>query len=134
MMEKWQHDDGQPDGYSPPAADGTPPCDVNWLQEISSGDAEFLRELINLFLEDTPEQIEALAAALAGGDAEGVRSWAHTLKGASASFGAEPLRQLFYELETAARQGQLDDAPALLARARTEFEQLRGFLNSMPIG
>ena len=49
-----------------------------------------------------------MRAALAAGDAEDLRRAAHTLKGSSASLGANDLADACRDVETAARDGRLD--------------------------
>ncbi|MGL4553196.1 MAG: PAS domain-containing protein, partial [Gemmataceae bacterium] len=78
--------------------------------ERCGGDRELLRELIDLFLADVPGQASGLSAAIASGDAETVYRLAHTLKGAVATFAAEPARAAAMELETIGRSGKLDGA------------------------
>jgi HPt (histidine-containing phosphotransfer) domain-containing protein len=106
------------------------PCDVAYLHELSAGDEDFLLELVELYLEDTEAQIQALETALDAGDRDGTRTWAHTLKGASASFGAGTLRELFHRMEAGAREGQLAKVSTTLVQAKQEFERLQDFLKT----
>ena len=55
--------------------------------EDSAG-ADFVRELVQTFLEEAPAMLQALQAALATGDAEAFRRNAHSLKSNSLTFGA----------------------------------------------
>ena len=61
------------------------------IREATMGDDEFLAELIDLFLNDTPAQLEALRKAVRTGDAERATSAAHRLRGSSGNMGAESL-------------------------------------------
>ena len=58
--------------------------------EESAG-ADFVRELVQTFLEEAPPMLQALQAALAAGDAEAFRRNAHSLKSNSLTFGAMAL-------------------------------------------
>lgn len=49
--------------------------------EQMGGDEELMVELVELFLEDLPERLQEIEAALAAGDAEALSRAAHTLKG-----------------------------------------------------
>jgi HPt (histidine-containing phosphotransfer) domain-containing protein len=55
--------------------------------------ADFIGELIDTYLEDSPQLIAALNRALASGDCESFRRAAHSLKSNSASFGAAGLER-----------------------------------------
>jgi HPt (histidine-containing phosphotransfer) domain-containing protein len=94
------------------------PFDGAALQERVEGDVELLREIIALFLEDSPRLIEDVRAAVAAGDAAGLKRAAHTLKGAAANFGAAPVVAVALELELMGRTGNLSGA----APARDRLE------------
>jgi HPt (histidine-containing phosphotransfer) domain-containing protein len=53
-----------------------------------SGDPELLRRLGASFARDAPRRVDALRAAVAAGDAEGVAFAIHTLRGSAATLGA----------------------------------------------
>lgn len=95
------------------------------LLEMTGGDPAFLAELIDTFLEDGTAQLEALQVAVAAGDAEAVVRPAHSLKSNSASMGAERLADLSRSLEADARAGAVEDGPARVAAAQTEFDEVR---------
>ena len=59
----------------------------SWEMMKSQTDPEFLAELIEVYLSDSPELIEQMRRGLAAGDCDTVRRSAHTLKSNSASFG-----------------------------------------------
>lgn len=57
------------------------------------GDESLLKELVSIFMEDFPQQFGTLQEALSGQEFDVVRRQAHSLKSASASIGAERLRE-----------------------------------------
>jgi len=83
---------------------------------------EFVTELVELFLEDAPAQLEALRDALERGDAETARRAAHTLKSNGATFGADGFSESCRLLEESAKVGELAGAGALLTRIESEYE------------
>jgi HPt (histidine-containing phosphotransfer) domain-containing protein len=83
------------------------------LRESVGNDPDFLAELIDDFLADAPTQLESLREAAGSGDAERAMRAAHTLKGASRTFGAAELASLCQDAESAAGAGDLG---AVLAR------------------
>jgi HPt (histidine-containing phosphotransfer) domain-containing protein len=99
------------------------PQAIQALRELSpDGDAEFLRELVGIYLEDTPKQIAQLEQALASGDASVATRAAHTMKGSSGNFGAEALMQVAKEAELAAKAGDLAAASKLVPELKRRFE------------
>lgn len=80
----------------------------NELKQISG--ADFINELIDTFLDDTPKLIAQMKTALPANDADGFRRAAHSLKSNSATFGAMRLSGLAKELEMLGKQGKLGQA------------------------
>jgi HPt (histidine-containing phosphotransfer) domain-containing protein len=78
----------------------------NELKEMSGGD--FINELIDAFLEDGPNMINNMRAALETKDVESFRRNAHSLKTNANTFGATELGALAKELEYMARENNLD--------------------------
>jgi PAS domain S-box-containing protein len=86
-----------------------------WMGEIDysaalarvGGDADLLKELLGMFLEEYPRLLSQIREGLGGHDAASVSSAAHQLKGLLAQFGAETARQAAYAVEQPARQGDL---------------------------
>jgi HPt (histidine-containing phosphotransfer) domain-containing protein len=85
------------------------------------GDREFLAELIETYLDDSPRLLEAMHMALETGNAEDFRRAAHSLKSNSASLGAMPLSRLARGLEEMGKAGMLEGAAANLAQAEAEY-------------
>ena len=79
------------------------------------GDAELLKELAELFLQEYPRSLAQLHAALEHQDPQGVQTAAHGLKGAVANFGAKPVVDAARCLETLGREARLEAAPEALA-------------------
>lgn len=99
-----------------------PPLNPDWLARMREKKPEFLRALFDNFLAEEPKRLAAMQAAVAAGDLEMTRYLAHSLKGAAAALGMEPLRDACRELEFAARDGQL---PAeLIAAIGTRLEDV----------
>ena len=67
------------------------------LQDTAGED--FIKELVDTFLEEAPVMLKELRDALAAGDAEAFRRAAHSLKSNSLTFGAVPLGAMARELE-----------------------------------
>ncbi|KFB75259.1 MAG: response regulator [Candidatus Accumulibacter phosphatis] len=81
-------------------------------------DARLLDTVIRAFLADTPARLAKLHAAIATGDADGLRKTAYGLTSSCTHVGAEYLAALCKELERIGRSGRVDDdARHLLANA-----------------
>jgi HPt (histidine-containing phosphotransfer) domain-containing protein len=101
------------------------------LRELNPGDDSFLRDLIQIFLEDAPRRIAEIEESLTRGDGRKLTIAAHSLKGSSANFGAEQLRYRCEEIETCGRQGGLDQVPARLPPLRQEYARVAAELQSL---
>lgn len=66
---------------------------------VDSAGADFMPELIDSFLEDAPQGLAALRAALAAGDEVGFRRAAHSLKSNGVTFGATAFAEIARALE-----------------------------------
>ena len=82
------------------------PATFNELKQMSGED--FINELIDAFLEDAPNMIDAMQTALAAKDVESFRRNAHSMKSNANTFGATELAALAKELETMGRESNLD--------------------------
>ena len=81
----------------------------NRLDDITGGDTELEQELINLFLEDTPQRLAELEHSITTGDAITIQEAAHTLKGSCGNMGAVRMHHLAVDIEASARKGDLKD-------------------------
>ena len=89
--------------------------------------ADFVGELVATFLEEAPQMLAELRAALAAGDAQGFRRAAHSLKSNSNTFGALRLGEMARELELGglvADGAPLDALQAEYERAAAALQEL----------
>jgi len=100
------------------------------LLEMTGGDPIFLAEFIDAYCSDAQNLLGVMRAALAGGDAAGLRRAAHSLKSNSANFGAHRLVGLCQGLEQRGKSGMLDGASTQLGQVEVEYEKVRNALQS----
>ncbi|NOZ08584.1 MAG: response regulator [FCB group bacterium] len=100
------------------------------LLERLGGDEAFLKEMMVLFLTETPQQIKSIELALEEQEADKTRKIAHALKGASANIGATAVSDAAKELEYAAREDDLSSAQELFAGLQKKFQQLKEALQT----
>jgi CheY-like chemotaxis protein len=93
--------------------DGDPadsPFDKSAALACLGGDEQLLKEAAALFLEGCPRMLTAIQESLDGGDLKMLARAAHSLKGSVGNFAAETAFDLAFELETAAREDDLQTA------------------------
>ena len=113
---------------STPAID---PSAIENLRALSPDDHdEFLREIVGIFLDDTPKRIAELDHSLAADDNATFSRAAHSIKGSSSNLGANALRAVAEKLEQQSRSGLTDVAP-LIATVKTEFARAQAELNKL---
>jgi CheY-like chemotaxis protein/HPt (histidine-containing phosphotransfer) domain-containing protein len=106
---------------APPPATDEIVFDETVLLGLLDGDREAAAEILADFLDDAPRLIAALKQAVETGDHSNVRQQAHSLKGASASVGAQALRLLSAQLEESAAAGSLENALSLTRGIQQSF-------------
>jgi HPt (histidine-containing phosphotransfer) domain-containing protein len=84
--------------------------------------------LIERFYQDVDRLLAEARQALEQGQADDLHRAAHTLKSTSATFGAVALSEVARELEYMARDGALEGAARLIARAEVEFDKAEAAL------
>ena len=95
------------------------------------GDAELLKEIAVLFLDNYQDWVSELRQAGASGDADAVEKTAHGLKGSVANFGARDAVAASVELENLGRTGNLAGMQKSLASLEAALETLRADLESL---
>ena len=93
--------------------------------ERVGGDAQLLRDIAELFLEEYPKLLASIRSAMQSGDPVGVERNAHSLKGSVGNFGAERAYQAALQLEMLGRQNQLEAGPEALQTLEAALESLR---------
>ena len=109
-----------------------PPLDPKALQalrDMAGEDAsEIITKVIDSYLEDAPQLLQALNAAITQGNATALLNAAHTLKSTSATLGATKLSQLCKDLEIIGRAGTTSDALVLASQVKAEYARVQAAL------
>lgn len=94
-----------------------PVVQVSVLAELADmfgdGGGEIVLDIINAYLDETPDLVGRLRVAISDGNADGVREAAHALKSSSANVGAMQFGEYAKVLESAGREGDLTTIAAL---------------------
>jgi len=98
--------------------------DYSQLDAITGGDAEFEREIIEEYLASAPRDLQKLRSAVLAGDAAATGSFAHGLKGSSATIGARGFAAIALELEQAGKRGDVSGSEPALVRLESAYAEL----------
>jgi HPt (histidine-containing phosphotransfer) domain-containing protein len=102
------------------------------LKELNPGDnGEFLREIVAIYIEDTPKRIADMKACMVSGDVKTFTRAAHTIKGSSANVGAQILKSLGERMELISRSEGLGSVGPLVADCEAEFARVAAELRRL---
>ncbi len=112
-----------------------PPLDAHALQNlremVGEDDLEAFAEVVESYLEDLPDLLQAIKTSVQDQDAPTLHRSAHTLKSTSATLGAKPLAQLSKQLEKLGRTSSEEgtnlpaEAVELVQSIYLEYERLK---------
>lgn len=77
--------------------------DLTYLREVASGNTEFMIEMIDIFLEQTPTFVDDLTKAIEVKDWKKMSELSHKIKPTLAFIGVDSGRQVMEEIEKDAR-------------------------------
>lgn len=110
------------------------PCAA--LLETLGGDDSMLGELLDLFLDDAPQRVAAIRAALTAGDAPALARAAHAYKGSAGALAADEVVQCAKQLEMLAKSGTLAGAAPIVellqSRSDALFDVIRTYRAAQP--
>ncbi len=124
VLAEWlRSGDGEPpmDGVPQAEASAAQSLDVQAVRELRNVMGDDFPRLVELFMSDTPQRMQAMRDALQGQDLESARGIAHTLKGTATNVGAGYLAELCGEMEHAVSlPGSMDQLREKLAQLERE--------------
>lgn len=104
---------------------------IRELRSMAGADAdEMLQELLQVYVEDAPERLAAIQAAVDRQDAKALQHAAHALRSVSVTIGAMQLGKLCETLEADAKEGDLHRAGMLATQITSEFFRINHALNT----
>lgn len=113
-----------PAGNQGDLVNANPPFDRATLVESLGGDLELYAEIVQLFLNHCPSEIEALRRELAAGNADQLHRTAHSLKGAVSNFSAPRATEAARALELTTKAGLATNTPDLVEELIAAVEEL----------
>ena len=93
------------------------------------GDAQLLRELIEIFLADSPSLLQQVSDAVTSRDPDALQRAAHKLSGTVSIFGSQPVMRTAVTLETMG--GDRTHAGEVLTQLKDQMKELEAALGEM---
>ena len=91
----------------------------------------FVKEIIAIFIEESPATLERLKDAVQSSDGKSAEQHAHKLKGGSLNLGAKDLSVLFGKLEELARNGRIASTNELIKEIDREFKSVLAYFGKL---
>jgi len=108
-----------------------PAGDPAALERLTRWGGDALRtQIVEMFLARAPDQIAAALDAARRGDAEGVRSIAHTLKSSAGQLGAVSMQRLCQDAEHRAQAGEGSSLVPLVHALEAELGRYRVWVSA----
>ncbi|MFZ6050477.1 Hpt domain-containing protein [Halocola ammonii] len=92
--------------------------DLNHLKNISGGNREFVCEILQIFVLQTPEELDKLHSHIEKDEFEKIEYYSHKLKSAADSIGFVEGQMLFKQIEDHAHQKAGDQIPMLFSKVK----------------
>jgi PAS domain S-box-containing protein len=107
---------------SPAAVASSLPAEHPLRMLEQQGRNKLVVEIIDLFLETTPQRLEQMRGARLKGDTKELFALAHSLKGAAVQLGAWGMAELCQKIQTLGRAGSMAETGDALYRLEAEFQ------------
>ena len=107
-----------------------PVFDTAHAREITEGDMDFLKELIEIFKGDCPERLTEISAAIKEKDFKALNETAHSLKGSSGNLGLTRVYELSCTLEKMGKAENIEGADESLKELEEEIQRFNSFVST----
>jgi two-component system, sensor histidine kinase and response regulator len=105
-------------------SDERPVFDRDAFDRQLGGDAALAQEVLQMFIEDCPQRLADIRTAVEQGNADALRTAAHTLKGSAGYLAAAHVTDAAVLLEHIGRDGRMADARAALDQLEAAVARL----------
>lgn len=103
----------------------SPSVDFELLNSIFDGDPVQVREVLDLYVEQSGLQIQNMAVAISSNATGDLNHLAHKCAGASASCGMTKIVPMLRNLERMGKENQMTEAPQAYELVKTEFAAIQ---------
>jgi response regulator RpfG family c-di-GMP phosphodiesterase len=107
--------------------------DMDALMKRLDIDEKLVREIIDVYLNDTPIQLSRLKEYFKTGDLLLIQRCAHSIKGASANFCVGMINKTAQEIELSAKQGNIEMIKPLIDTIEAQFGELKDILTEVDL-
>ena len=104
--------------------------DMEEILEIMDHDTELIQDCFNDFVNEYPGMLKSIAHSIATGNAQGLDSQAHKIKGSLRYLAAAKPADIASKLEQKGKKGDFEGAARLLEELSDSCEQLKTFMIS----
>ena len=138
MVEKWGGNMLAEANAAAPAAEANgalaaePPVDMDRMNDLTDGNDDSLRELVEMYLKQTHKQFDQMQTAIRDNNADSLRRVAHSCAGASATLGMTRLLPRLREMERLGTSGVINGAGEIFEHAAREYADIQEFLKANP--
>ncbi len=105
--------------------------DLSSALKRMGGDEQLMREMIRIFLEDSPAMIDQLSAAVAAADVATIHRISHSLRGLVSTYDAHDATRSALALEKLAGAGDMGQVQDRLDELRSQMQDLSTALMSV---
>jgi len=104
--------------------DDGPDFDPHQLNDVTDGEKDFQKELVDLYNSTTKERLPMLEKALKDHDKDKSILYSHDIKGASANIGALGVQRVSEKLEKLSRDLKYEEAEDLLPTLTEKLKEI----------
>jgi len=122
---------GTPDERKDFPETGKSILDRDALIQRVGGDMDLLRELVDLFLEESLQVVDRISKAVTSKNADELEKAAHGLKGSVLTFESKPVADILQVLETMGRNRDLTQTQGVVAELEKKLDTMRAELQDM---
>ncbi|MCD6231060.1 PAS domain S-box protein [Candidatus Aerophobetes bacterium] len=106
------------------------PINFSELFERVDKNKEFIKDILNTYIESYPEKLDKIREAILSNNFEKLMEAAHTLKGSSEAIFAKPIYRLTLQLEKMGREKNLKEAQNILKKLEKKLERLKEYVSN----
>ena len=99
--------------------------DLSYYETLSNNNPIFIKRVLNVFLSNTPEDIDKLKQSIYSKDLNKIKEYSHKLKSIFKSYNLNELTKCIEELEEIGKTGFQDRAFELIHNIIDIFEELK---------
>lgn len=110
----------------------SPVLDIKPLEELTGGDPETIKELLDIYVEDVEERLQEFIELQGTDDEKSILRQIHTIKGSSATIGARRMQTSASRIEKILRaEGEKEDISLQIKDLQEEFKCIKEHIQVM---